>query len=279
MAPEMNCSEIRARIALLGDESPEREARSNVEAHAATCPDCREWLDAVVASLRDCDQAPPLGLAGAVLARTTGPACARSVERLPAFVDGALDGVDRQLMVEHARHCVACDALGRALARLRIELPTLAEVAPQPSLVHEILARTSRSARAERAWTVGRSSAIWLRALLRPQLAFEGAYVGALALAALFILGGGSIHDVKDDLEAWSERPLQFSVSPVDRALAKIERLSTVETNLDARAEDLRDAARRVGRALGSLWSPQRRPDADPNETPTTKPIQEGEEP
>ncbi len=119
-------------------------------------------------------------LVGAILARTSGPACGRAQSSLCARIDGELDPLDAALVDGHVAHCRECDALARALRSLAGDLPQLATADPGPGFVDAVLARTSRSARRRPVPGAG-SWAAWASKLLdRPRIALEGAFVIAV---------------------------------------------------------------------------------------------------
>ncbi|MFB3909516.1 MAG: zf-HC2 domain-containing protein [Candidatus Eisenbacteria bacterium] len=128
-------------------------------------------------------------LAGAILARTSGPVCPSVEARLLERADGVLGPLDAQIVAEHLARCAACAAIAEALDVLREELPQMAEADPGPWFTEQVLARTVRagaSARRRPAWilSLGDHGASLLR---RPRIALEAAYVGA---ALLFLLLG-----------------------------------------------------------------------------------------
>ena len=137
-------------------------------------------------------------LTAAVLARTSGSACGRAGDLLAAFADGAPDLGDAQLLHAHLERCPACHDLAATFAWLTPELRGMAEVAPDPAFLADVLAATARLrasslARARRqARFAGRIEAVaglagvwWRRQLERPRFALEFAYVATMILLAL----------------------------------------------------------------------------------------------
>lgn len=164
--------------------------------------DRQDWEERWDDLLEGCpDAATPADapdLTAAVLARTSGAACGRAGSLLAAFADGAPDLGDAQLLHAHLERCPACRALAGTLAWLTPELRAMAEVAPDPGFVADVLAATARlreatAARARRqARLAGRVAAVtgpfdvwWRRQLERPRFALEFAYVATMILLAL----------------------------------------------------------------------------------------------
>lgn len=157
--------------------------RREVEEHLLSCPGCRELKD--LAAGEATSIAPPPDLLGAILARTSGPACGSARGRLCDHVDRLLASVDDDLVRAHLEGCDECGGLARALLRLAVDLPPLAEMEPGPRFVADVLSRTSR-----RQTLAARLAAPFLaacrRLALRPRIAWEGAYAGSIALLILF---------------------------------------------------------------------------------------------
>ena len=142
--------------------------------------------------------AAPSGLAESILARTSGSPCALARARLGDVVDLARDDLvaapvhpadhemDQEtdeiglvLVQAHVRDCRDCAALSRALVQLCDDLPTFAELAPDPSLVQHVLSRTipapvHGASVWERLQDAGR------RCFARPRIAWEAGYVATL---------------------------------------------------------------------------------------------------
>jgi hypothetical protein len=154
-----------------------------VEEHLLSCPGCRELKD--LATGEEATMAPPPDLLGAILARTSGAPCGSARGRLCDHVDRILPPVDDDLVRAHLEGCGECGGLARALLRLAMDLPPLAEMEPGPRFVADVLARTSR-----RQTVAARLAAPLLaacrRLALRPRIAWEGAYAGAIVLLILF---------------------------------------------------------------------------------------------
>jgi len=166
-------------------EAPSPAEQEALHRHLDGCASCR----ALAETLNSAPAADGAALVAGILRRTTGSACASARERLCAFVDGELGGVDDALVGTHVDACVDCEGLARALALLAVELPLLASADPGPSFVEGVLARTTRRPRPE---PLGGRISRWMRPLLaRPRIAVEGAFV-ATAMLVLPIVTPGS---------------------------------------------------------------------------------------
>ena len=190
--------------------------RERMEAHAASCSDCRE-LELLVTGDegRLVDRAtldngagvgPPADLVNGVLARTSGGSCERAASLLSERADAEADATSPEaaLLQMHLETCPECAALGRALERLDQELSGLAELQPDDAFVADVMAATVGATRSAPILDLGRSGAAvrvpqpvaawWAsvadlgeRLVNRPRLAFEGAFV---ATVMLFLIAG-----------------------------------------------------------------------------------------
>jgi hypothetical protein len=127
----------------------------------------------------------PADLAASVLEKTSGPPCDRAHLLLCDHVDGRLPEIDEELVRLHLAGCGDCDALAAALARLKEDLPALAEFEPDANFVGDVLAATTYSLPPLPGFW-DRLADAWKRAVLRPRFALEAAYVGTAALLLLF---------------------------------------------------------------------------------------------
>lgn len=211
--------------------------------------DSRDWEKRWDDLLEGCsDVAVPADapdLAAAVLARTSGAACGRAGSLLAAFADGAPELGDAQLLHAHLARCPACRALAATLAWLAPELRGMAEVAPDPAFLADVLAATARlraasAARARRqagiarrlAAVTGPAGAWWRRQLERPRFALEFAYVATMLLLALCATPVSPLRSAPQKalavveasptgvatLSSWVWRALPVSVADVGRA-------------------------------------------------------------
>lgn len=169
----------------------DRTARRAAEAHLAGCPDCRELVE--LARLPD-DGAE---LTATVLAATSGAACARTEESLPAYLEAGPSGLDRQLVALHLETCPACRRLASILTAMEHALPRLAELRVPATFTRDVLATLGAlrhsspsptpvpaepiGARLARGWR-----AAWPRLIRRPRFATELAY--ALTVVGILIV-------------------------------------------------------------------------------------------
>ncbi len=123
----------------------------------------------------------------AVLARTTGPACARARDLLGSRPDTTLESATAALLDGHLAGCDDCRAIETALADARAVLPSLVEVDPGPAFTDAVLQVTTvrdaarrRAAAAPVGW--------WTRLVRRPRFSLELAYVATI----LFVLAAGN---------------------------------------------------------------------------------------
>ncbi|HEV8702770.1 MAG TPA: zf-HC2 domain-containing protein [Candidatus Polarisedimenticolia bacterium] len=158
-------------------------SRNEAEEHLLSCRDCRALRD--LAGDEGAPIAPPADLLGAVLARTSGPACGRAQGRLCDHADRLLAPVDDDLVRMHLEGCGECAGLAAALVRLATDLPPLAEIEPGARFVADVLARTSRRETLP-ARLGARLRDACRRLARRPRIAWEGAYAGSIALLILF---------------------------------------------------------------------------------------------
>ena len=181
----MKCTEFHDRLeALLDGTLPDRD-RERAEAHAAACPRCSELHTLMRVDLAD----PPVetldDLTESILARTSGPPCARAEAQLGGHVDGALDGLDRELVDAHLRECGDCSTLATTLTRLGDDLPAFAELRPDAALVDDVLARTRpRPTWWSAGWNRIQSTSRHL--VERPRIAWEAGYVAAMVVWLVF---------------------------------------------------------------------------------------------
>lgn len=201
--PKLECRECEALLdAALSGTLDERGLRL-VESHLETCPECRE-LFAVARSARDgIAGAETPDQTGAILARTSGSACGRARQLLPAMIDGDIGLEDAALLDGHLQHCPECAALADALAWSAPVLLELAEVDPGEDFTLGVLAATLPTVEAapaaagiDRLTRWCEAAGEWLRSqMARPRFSFEAAYVGTLILVLLF---GTPVSPLKD---------------------------------------------------------------------------------
>jgi anti-sigma factor RsiW len=194
----VNCRRFEERLDDFTDgRLSDIELRAAVE-HLESCARCRALVEALRDSLAALGpetlcEVPGAGdadLAAAILARTSGGACAGAQMRLADLVDGALPADDVRLVELHLEGCPRCAALRGALTWLAGLLPQMARLEPDVDLAPVVARRIAalgaarrRAPRwAESAATIGGA---WRRLLLRPRFAWEAAYVGLLTLVFL----------------------------------------------------------------------------------------------
>lgn len=246
----MDCHDFEDRFeTFLAGELPAGE-RAACREHLDRCPACRELLELARPPVEADNRATEEDLVGRILARTAGPACGRAGELLASRLDGSDAGEDpleRELLELHLAGCDDCRALARVLVALARDLPSLAEVRPDPRFVDDVVARavpvTVRWRRAlSRSWSRRWSS--WVR---RPRFAWEAAFV--LTLAFLPVLSSAAAPLAETARGMTAESPVSRIVSRADRALG-----STGRTLLDlepvARAGRTVSAAREVVEGL-----------------------------
>nr|MBC8422951.1 zf-HC2 domain-containing protein [bacterium] len=124
--------------------------RTFVLGHADGCESCRDLLKLVSADLPelgDPDGLQAADLTGAVLAATTGPACARAEILLAERPDGTLKERDAALLDDHLDHCDACQELAPTLTWVMPAVAGLAGPELDPGLSYDLL-RPTAAARA-----------------------------------------------------------------------------------------------------------------------------------
>ena len=253
-------------------------ALREAEEHLRACARCRELRAAAAGALLDMTIEPPAGLIEAVLRRTSGPTCQSAHDRLCDFADRALGHDDEGLVRMHLNGCVECAALSRALAHLKIDLPALSEMEPDPGFLNVVLSRT-RALKARRsapiAWTpaigapawVARVAAGWRRLARRPRFAWEGGYLGALFLILLFGTPGSPLAGIPEEaLSLVRTNPVARVRESADEVTPRLrskaqsawQRTSgAVAEASDAIAGDLArrsTSVREFGAKVGTLW-------------------------
>jgi anti-sigma factor RsiW len=246
----MDCREFDERLDALLDGKLPVEERQALTSHAAGCARCRELASLLSLDIAEPPAQAPEGLAEAILARTTGSPCGRARDLMCDLVDGRLDEPDAEIVKVHLEHCRECASHARALARLREQLPSLAEVSPGERFLEGVLARTSRGWRKRMAgWRI-ETAERWRRILARPRLAAEGAYLGSLLVTALVMVPGSPLRGLPDRVLAATRGDLVARAVASDGPMADVRARATA---LHARA---REAATR--RLAGPLAEAER---------------------
>jgi len=175
----MNCRDVEERLdAYLEETLPAEECR-DLQAHVDSCAACGRLLGIARGQTEMPDG--PRGLAESVFERTSGSPCVRARELLCAHVDGQLSAAETDLLRRHLDHCPVCAALSAGLSELRIELPAMADIQPDPFFSTAVIRRLSglgipaadRQSRVRR-W--------WANVVRRPRFSWEVAYVATLLL-------------------------------------------------------------------------------------------------
>jgi len=172
----MNCSEFEALLYSSIEESIGHVDAVRMTAHEASCSRCRALATLVSGTEASAAAEAVEGLAESVLTQTSGRPCE---EVAVLLAEGESDAGPAALWPVHVKTCKECRALQGALARMLREIPVLAELDPEVSLVDSVLQATAR--RRPIARRRSRDS-LWLRFVQRPRAALEGAYVAAMLL-------------------------------------------------------------------------------------------------
>jgi hypothetical protein len=190
----MNCREIEEKLHLLADPAVPAALRDAAQAHISGCARCRRLVALAVGEgeeaaggERELPGGVPEDLIAEVLRKTTGApsVCDRVTDRLCAWVDGGLSGVDSDLIAGHVAHCPECGDVVAVLRALSAELPLMCEVEPDVWFVVDVLERTSRR-KIEGFDPVALLGRTWERLIRRPRIAQEIAYCAAMILFLVF---------------------------------------------------------------------------------------------
>jgi len=284
----MNCRDFDDRLpALLAGELGVEERRA-IEAHAESCPRCRELAVLLNVELEAPMAAAPEGLAEAILARTSGSPCGRARDLLCDLVDGTLEEGDAELARIHVEHCAECGSFARALVRLLEELPTLADAHPGARFVESVLDRTSRGWRQRMAGWRARGGERWRHVLARPRFAAEGAYIGSLALVVLVGMPGSPLFGIPGQAVAAARSGIAARAQASEGAIADLgarvsslnaqareaaskrlaETLAKAQRDAGAVSETLRQIGERAARFVEDLRGRDERTGKEPT-TPT----------
>ena len=216
--------------------------RKAAEEHLRSCAGCRD-LAGLVAEV-GVPVAPPANLLGAVLARTSGSTCGSARARLCDHVDRLLAPTDDEIVRMHLEGCDECGRLAAAVARLAIDLPSLAELEPDARFVPGVLDRTSGRAAQTAVWKA-RLAAGWRRLAHRQRIAWEGAYAGSLLVLLLFGAPNAPFADVPGKALVLL-RTVQASL-PADAAAVEAPRIrSAMRSRWDGTKARVQDATREL---------------------------------
>ena len=106
----MDCHHFDLLLDALLDGACSAAEWRRAEEHLAGCARCRQLFDALGGRADTLDEPGHASLTAAILDRTSGSPCLASRERLCDYVDGALAGLDRDLVGAHLAHCPPCSA-------------------------------------------------------------------------------------------------------------------------------------------------------------------------
>jgi predicted anti-sigma-YlaC factor YlaD len=260
----MSCASIQDRLFEYVDGSLDTITHASIASHVASCVDCA----ALVASLEHTESDETL--TQAVLNRTTNDACEQSADRIPDWIDGALDTLDAELVAGHVAHCGDCKVLANVMQAMAIDLPALAEIQPDPSFADDVMAATAdrlpdwadqalaafaevESARqfltdvmAATSYKMptlswGARFEQWLAGLMqRPRIAWEGAYVATMFLVLLIAFPGSPLAGV-------SQKALELAQTDPD----KIEQpFVELEAGINTAASEAWFSTRTVARTI-----------------------------
>ena len=207
----IDCAAFEGIVDRLLDGTLSAHEMRDAELHASLCARCGELLSLVRgdAEIGDAHAAvDPLDvgagdrLTAGILSRTSGSPCSRAEALLCDRVDGTLPASESELLDLHLASCTGCAGLAAALMALRLDLPAMAEIDPDPWFVRDVLDATTRRAPAgvgEPALAAARSIESWGRRLFeRPRLALELAYSGAMVI---FLLWGTPVSPLRGTAE------------------------------------------------------------------------------
>lgn len=226
-------------------------SRRQMTEHAAGCAACRqlEVLAGGDGELPGIE--PPAELLAGVLAHTSGAACELAQQRLCEADDLTRTSDDASLQL-HLRTCGDCTRIAAALALLEQQLPLLAEMRPDAGFVDQVLAATR-----PRVPLFERLDAWWEDLVQRPRLAFEGAYLGTVAIALVVMMPASPLPQLSSRLvsgiEAERAQVQRFVVAKV-QAVASASRASVAETADRLVTYVVCDKAPKTWRATLACW-------------------------
>lgn len=213
MRNAMDCARFDRRLDALLDGSCTPAEWREAEAHAATCARCHSLLDAMAGLGAVQDETAAASLAEAVLARTSGAACGAARDRMGELVDGALEEIDRELVMGHLARCEACAALAAAMAATSTVLRGFAELRPPADLAPAVIAATSRRPPAP---SFDERVAAWLgRVAARPRFSLEAAYLCTLLI---FVIVGNPVAAFRET----SARGRELAQPRVERVFERV---------------------------------------------------------
>jgi len=167
------------------DAEPDSESAIACETHLLQCEACLVLFTHALA-LRETAEFDAAALTGRILQATIPDLCAISAEMLCDSVDSALDHEQEALLRQHLTSCVECQQLHKNLQALAPGLAQLAEQAPPPQLLANVMQQTVYAAATSK--RPDSRVRLFLRNLmLRPRFPFEAAF--AVTLLWISVLG------------------------------------------------------------------------------------------
>ena len=148
-----------------------------VNNHLAGCARCRQLVGIAEGKLNPWPGDPSLDFTREVLEKTSGTTCDKARSQLCAWVDRELGEEESELLGSHLEHCPTCEGLVAILLELKAELPSMAEVIPDPGFCQAVLKATVM----QRNWRI-RAVKWWESLFQRPRFAWEAAYLGTLVI-------------------------------------------------------------------------------------------------
>ena len=249
----MRCEEFTERLDDYLAGRLDAELRAAALRHVNACEECRE-LAALLGEKIELPAMPASDeLTRAILARTSGSACERSVELLSAGADENLDPIDRELLQGHRQVCEQCNAMALAMQLLSADLPTMAAITPDPNFAVEVAAATSgRPGYLDRGVA---AASRWVAVWRRPRLALEVGYLAAMVLWLVVSLGGDPLRQAPSRaIEAARTHPVRVAGLTEPIRAFSIEAISYGEIAWEATGGRGIDAARTGAGALAESY-------------------------
>ena len=176
------CKTSLIRISAFLDHELSFAQRQKLEAHLASCPDCRGYLEETRRVFRLVKSLPALEpsreamleLKARLLLVADGRkenVCERMPIRLSSFLDDELTAFDREQVESHLGGCADCTRYLNELRAVRGHLRLLPQLEPRPEVIAELMARI-------------RSSEVSVQKRLAPVFSFPRLATARFALAA-----------------------------------------------------------------------------------------------
>ena len=173
----MTCRFIEDRLEQILAGTISSEMLAVIKGHLAKCDTCRQLVEIAEGRLdsRSGESAPDI--TREVLEKTSGVACEKARMQMGDWVDAQLRQGDRELLELHLKHCPPCQDLAAVLLSLKADLPSMAEVTPDPDFCPSVLKATV----ARKRWRT-HVAKWWENLFRRPRIAWEAAYLGTLLI-------------------------------------------------------------------------------------------------